>query len=171
MAVSNHAVDRIRGDLIRVKEAVGRRDGTKLHQERNSSRHVNWNPADYPDWLLLEIDANMQIREEQVTLALEMISPRSSANSVLQVNMGKGKTSVIMPIVATVLADENMLTRLLVPKALLTQTAQILQSRIGCLLGREITHIPFSRRTPTTEKLISEYESCMKICCKGLASC
>ena len=74
-------------------------------------------------------------------------------------NMGQGKTSVITPMVACVLADRKKLTRLLVPKALLSQTAQILQLRLGGLLGREVTHIPFSRRTPTTHQHIQEYRN------------
>ncbi|GKZ27998.1 hypothetical protein AbraCBS73388_008502, partial [Aspergillus brasiliensis] len=48
---------------------------------------------------------------------------------------------------------------LLVPKALTTQTAQVLQDRLGGLVGRELMHVPFSRRTPTTMELIREYRS------------
>ncbi|KAF7169283.1 hypothetical protein CNMCM5623_002079 [Aspergillus felis] len=143
--------------LIRIKEALAKRDKARLHQEMCESGHTNWQPYNFPDWLLLELDANILIREEQVTVALEMIDPSSNANSVLQMNMGRGKTSVIMPMVAAVLADGKMLARLLVPKALLSQTAQILQSRLGGLLGREITNVPFSRRTPTTADVIEEY--------------
>lgn len=135
--------------LVRMKEAFAKRDEAKLQQEHNNHGHVNWNPSTYPDWLLLEIESNIQIREEQATVAFEMISPKSGQNSVLQMNMGQGKTSVIMPMIAALLADGNSLTRLLVPKALLSQAAQILQSRLGGLLGREIIHVPFSRRTPT----------------------
>ncbi|THC92491.1 hypothetical protein EYZ11_008029 [Aspergillus tanneri] len=143
--------------LIRMKEAFTRNDKETLHQEYRNRGHVNWQPSDYPDWLLLEIDANMQIREDQATVALEIISPSSGSNSVLQMNMGQGKTSVIMPMVASILADRKTLTRILVPKALLSQTIQVLQSRLGGLLEREITHIPFSRRTPTGTDLIKKY--------------
>lgn len=145
--------------LLRMKHALLKGDEGKFRQEYDNPGHVNWDPSVRPDWLLLEIDANMQIRADQVTVALEMISPNSGANSVLQMNMGQGKTSVIMPMVACVLADKHMLTRLLVPKALLSQTAQILQSRLGGLLGKEVTHVPFSRRTPTTQQHIQEYRN------------
>ncbi|KAE8402926.1 hypothetical protein BDV37DRAFT_294915 [Aspergillus pseudonomiae] len=143
--------------LNRMKTAFGKGDEGTLRQEYKNNGHTNWQPSDYPDWLLLEIDANIQIREDQVTVAQEMISPSSGSNSVLQMNMGQGKTSVIMAMVASLLANGKMLTRLLVPKALLSQTAQIVQSRLGGLLDREITYIPFSRRTPTTPHLIGEY--------------
>ncbi|RDW74456.1 uncharacterized protein DSM5745_07118 [Aspergillus mulundensis] len=143
--------------LLRLKDAAIKGDDSRIDHERADSGHVNWSPADFPDWILLEIDANIQIRQDQVTVAKEMISPTSGANSVLQMNMGQGKTSVIMPMVAAVLANGEMLTRLLVPKALLSQAAQILQSRLGGLLGRDIVHVPFSRRTRTTLTLLEDY--------------
>ncbi|KAI9772802.1 MAG: hypothetical protein M1839_002303 [Geoglossum umbratile] len=62
-----------------------------------------------------------------------------------------------MPMVAAVLADGKKLSRLIVPKALLLQTAQILQSRLGGLLGREIKHIPFSRKTSTAIATVKAY--------------
>lgn len=145
--------------LLRIKDAMVKHHDSVLHQEYNNLGHTNWDPSTYPDWLLLEIDANMLIREPQVAVALEMISPTSGANSVFQMNMGQGKTSVIMPMVAAVLADGETLTRLLVPKALVSQTAQTQQSRLGGLLGRQITHIPFSRRTNTTADVIGEYQN------------
>jgi hypothetical protein len=62
-----------------------------------------------------------------------------------------------MPMVASVLANGRALSRLIVPKSLLSQTAQILQSRIGGLLGRQVLHVPFSRRTSTEVADIEEY--------------
>jgi hypothetical protein len=152
---------------MRLKEAFGKGDKAKLHEEYQNRGHLNWSPLKHPDWLLLEIDGNFQIREEQVIVAEEMIHPSSGSNSALQMNMGKGKTSIIIPMIASMLADGTSLCRVLVPKALLSQTAQILQSRLGGLLGRDITHIPFSRRTPTVNHMISEYldhhnEACLR---------
>ena len=51
---------------------------------------------------------------------------------------------------AVIGSDQKQIARLIVPKALLLQTAQVVQSRLGGLVGREIRHIPFSRRTPST---------------------
>lgn len=63
---------------------------TALSAELENEGHVNWDPADHPDWLLFEIDANILIRGEQVDVARATISPESGSNSVLQLNMGKG---------------------------------------------------------------------------------
>lgn len=143
---------------MRLREAVAKHDETRLKQELADPGHLNWDPNDFPDWMLLEIDANIQIRPKQVTVALEMISPSTKSNTVLQLNMGEGKTSVIIPMVAAVLSNGEILNRLLVPKALLTQASQILQLRLGGLLGREIIHVPFSRRTQTSVSLIEDYK-------------
>ncbi len=58
---------------------------------------------------------------------------------------------------AAILANKKQLLRLIVPKALLLQTAQTVQSRLGGLVGREIRHVPFSRRTPTTPVMLRSY--------------
>ncbi|KAE8372270.1 hypothetical protein BDV26DRAFT_274461 [Aspergillus bertholletiae] len=145
--------------FIRIKEFFARRDKSRLDQEYCQSFHSIWDYMAFPDWILLEIDSNMQIRQEQVTVALEMVSPASGSNTALQMNMGQGKTSVIMPMVAAALADGDTLARLLVPKALTTQTAQILQARLGGLVGRSLSRIPFSRRTPITSSVIGEYRA------------
>ncbi|CAG7937273.1 unnamed protein product [Penicillium salamii] len=146
--------------LIRMKEALGKQDNGKLCQEYTNWRGGNWSPSTYPDWLLLEIDSNMKIRPEQVKVAQEIITPRSGSNSVLQMNMGQGKTSMIIPMVACLLADTQMLTRVIVPRALLSQTAQVLQAWLGDMLSKEITHVPFSRRTPTSS---SHVKACRKL--------
>lgn len=59
--------------------------------------------------------------------------------------------------VAAVLADTEKLLRVVVPNPLLLQTAQVLQARLGGLLGREVTHVPFSRKTPTNAETIKLY--------------
>ena len=58
---------------------------------------------------------------------------------------------------AAILGNGKQLSRLIVPKALLLQTAQTMQSRLGGLVGREIRHIPFSRQTLTTTDMLQLY--------------
>lgn len=63
----------------------------------------------------------------------------------MQVNMGEGKSSVIIPICVTDLADRNQLVRVIVPKALKVQTLQHLADRLSGLVDRPIYHVSFSR--------------------------
>jgi hypothetical protein len=68
-----------------------------------------------------------------------------------------GKTSCILPMATAILTNKKQLLRLIVPKALLLQTAQTLQSRLGSLCGRNVRHIPFSRRTSTAPEILELY--------------
>ncbi|KAK8113124.1 hypothetical protein PG984_013650 [Apiospora sp. TS-2023a] len=151
----------------RMRDAtVSKRDqnfgGQRLVEEYHNIGHQNWHPMEAPEWLLIQIEADILFRPEQVVVANAIIANESTTNAVLQLNMGKGKTSVILPMVAAILANEAQLARLVVPKALLLQTAQILQSRIGALVGRPVMHVPFSRRTPTSPHMTTLYEELHK---------
>ncbi|EMT66903.1 hypothetical protein FOC4_g10003439 [Fusarium odoratissimum] len=142
---------------VRLHDLASKGISGRYHEEESNEGHSNWKPEEHPDWLLLEIESNMMIRPVQVDVALATISPGSGSNSVLQMNMGQGKTSCVIPMAAAALANKKQLVRVIVPKALLQQTAQLLQARLGGILGRGIRHVPFSRRTPTTEKNIRAY--------------
>ncbi|KAM0490949.1 hypothetical protein ACHAP8_011087 [Fusarium lateritium] len=147
---------------IRIEDAILRRDDRWLEENFETEGHSNWNPLKYPEWLLLEIDCDMLIRPIQVEVAHAIISPPLMSNSVLQMNMGQGKTSCIMPMAAILLADNTHLCRLVVPRALLLQTAQVMQSRLGGLVGRDVCHIPFARRSPTDDQALDLYHSLHK---------
>ena len=62
-----------------------------------------------------------------------------------------------MPMAASRLANSRMLLSIVVPKALLLQTAQLMQGRLGGLIGRQILHLPFSRRTTTDSVTVGAY--------------
>ncbi|EEB90513.1 hypothetical protein MPER_11269, partial [Moniliophthora perniciosa FA553] len=98
-----------------------------------------------PDWLLMQVDGDFLMRPVQLRVAHEMIAPTSRENTLLQLNMGEGKSAVIIPMVAATLADGTKLPRILVLKSLATQTFSLLVERLSTLSNREILHLPFSR--------------------------
>ncbi|KAM0234985.1 hypothetical protein ACHAP5_009889 [Fusarium lateritium] len=148
--------------LLRIHDATLCGDGRRFRENQELQPHSNWRPLDHPEWLLLEIDNNLLIRPSQIDVARAIISPASASNSVLQMNMGQGKTSCIMPMAVAVLADRTSLCRLIVPRPLLLQTAQVIQSRIGGLLGRVIRHVPFSRRSRMRLETINLFQNIHK---------
>ncbi|RPA82425.1 hypothetical protein BJ508DRAFT_325423 [Ascobolus immersus RN42] len=105
--------------------------------------HTNWDPMQHPDWLLLEIESNILIRESQVGIAMKMINPDCSG--VLEMQMGEGKSSVIVPMVASALADGENLVRVVVLKPLAQQMLRLLVKKLSGWLGRRIFYMPFSR--------------------------
>ncbi|KAF4963149.1 hypothetical protein FSARC_8814 [Fusarium sarcochroum] len=145
--------------LLRMHSAALYGDERRLREDEELQSHLNWKPIDHPEWLLLEIDNNLLIRPSQIDVARAIISPSSASNSVLQMNMGQGKTSCILPMAIAALADTTRLCRLIVPRPLLLQTAQVIQDRIGGLVGRVVRHIPFSRRSPMHIDAINKFQS------------
>jgi hypothetical protein len=82
--------------LLRIQDAALKKRSQQLEDEMANIGHQNWSPSEYPDWLLLEIEGNILLRPDQVQVAQATISPESRTNSVLQLLMGKGKTSCIL---------------------------------------------------------------------------
>ena len=66
--------------------------------ERNTRKY---DPMEHPEWLLLEVDNDYAIRRSQAEVAEELLS--SSDNRLLKLNMGEGKTSVIIPMMVATL--------------------------------------------------------------------
>ncbi|KAF8601975.1 hypothetical protein BDV93DRAFT_607791 [Ceratobasidium sp. AG-I] len=119
-----------------------------------------------PDWLLVQIDGNFRARDVQSKVANEMISPSSGANTVLQLNMGEGKSSVIVPIIAAALADSKRLVRVVVLKPLWRQMFELLVSRLAGLAGRRVYYLPFGRHirvgSAEAQKIQGMYEECRR---------
>jgi len=126
---------------------------------------VGWSADRYPEWLLFEIENNLLIRPVQDQIAEEMLTPRSGKNSVMQLNMGEGKSSVIVPIVAAALSDRTRLVRVIVLKSLCSQMFHLLGQKLGGLLNRRIYYIPFSRDVSLDDTSIGTimqlYKECM----------
>ena len=176
---SSQLDDRWKGCLLTLAQAIaihqrserllklsGRQDILGFFKEIEERGRENWDPRKFSVWLLMEIENNFTIRKIQARVALDMISSKSGGNSVLQLNMGEGKSSVILPMCVAAMADQQQLVRVLVLKPLLLQTQILLSQRLGGLVNRRIYHTPFLRRTPLdlaiVENLGKIYSDCMK---------
>ncbi|GLA78963.1 hypothetical protein AtubIFM55763_001128 [Aspergillus tubingensis] len=129
-----------------------------LARELQNPGHTNWNPMDFPESLLLEIESGVLIRDVQEQIARRMRNAQPGQNVVMQLNMGEGKSSIIIPIVAAALADRSCLVRIFVPKPQSRQMFQMLVSKLGGLLGRRVYHLPVSRSLRIGEPEAEEIE-------------
>ncbi|KAH8798597.1 hypothetical protein F5884DRAFT_687263 [Xylogone sp. PMI_703] len=140
---------------------------TDLLAELQNPGHEDWDPMHHPEWLLLEVENNILIRREQAQIAEEMMNPSSGQNSVMQLNMGQGKSSVIVPIVAAALADSTRLVRVIVLKPLLIQMFHSLVMKLGGMVNRRIFYMPISRslklNVEKAQQICNLYKECMKI--------
>ncbi|KAF2447904.1 hypothetical protein P171DRAFT_518926 [Karstenula rhodostoma CBS 690.94] len=142
------------------------KDPSSLPQELTHEGHENWNPVDFPEILLLEVEGGFLVRKVQEDIAKYMRDPPGGRNAVLQLNCGEGKSSVIVPMVAAALSDKKSLVRVLVGRPQSKQMLHTLITTLGGLLGRQIFHMPFTRSlklTASEADTIGEiFQECMR---------
>ncbi|OQN95706.1 hypothetical protein B0A48_18454 [Cryoendolithus antarcticus] len=129
----------------RIVELVDAFRHEDLFTELCNPGHTNWDPMKSPESLLLEVESGIIIREGQEQIAASMRDPPEGRHAVMQMNMGEGKSSVIVPVAAVALANGKQLSRVIVAKPQSKQMVQMLISKLGGLLDRRVYHMPFSR--------------------------
>jgi hypothetical protein len=85
----------------RISELSSPEHRAEYEREASNDGQSGWDPLENPDWLLVELESNLLIRQVQAEIATEMLQPRSGQNSVMQLNMGEGKSSVSYQIADT----------------------------------------------------------------------
>jgi hypothetical protein len=83
-------------------DSAGKKDD--LIKELQNPGHRNWDPRRYPESLLLEVENGTMIRKNQQQIVTEIVEQSAGTNKVMQMNMGEGKSSVNVPILASALA-------------------------------------------------------------------
>lgn len=113
----------------------------------------------------MEIENDFLIRPIQVQVAKAMMGlPQERENFVMQLNMGEGKSSVIIPMLACALADGEKLARCVVLKPLVNQMHILLSQRLGALVGRRVYYAPFSRKTDLTSEVATQLQETYHEC-------
>ena len=136
-----------------------------FHQEISNQKNDGWSPDEQPDWRLMEIENDFLIRPIQAKVAKEMIAPsKGNKNFVMQLNMGEGKSSVIIPMLACALADGRKLVRCVVLKPLARQMGHVLSQRLGGIVGRCIYYAPFSRKTKSIDNIAAHLDEIYREC-------
>ncbi|KAK3346903.1 hypothetical protein B0T25DRAFT_613574 [Lasiosphaeria hispida] len=123
----------------------------------NAGNHncSDWDPIRYPETVLLEVEQGLLIRPIQYQIAAVMKDPPNKENAVMQLNMGEGKSSVIVPIVAAALADGERLVRVVVAKPQSHQMMHTLISKLSGLINRRIFYLPVSRSVQLTSNTVA----------------
>ncbi|KAK4466142.1 hypothetical protein QBC42DRAFT_330868, partial [Cladorrhinum samala] len=145
------------------------RHQTQLLQDMANSGYYHGrdavDPLQHPERLILEIEQGILIRPVQHQIAASMCRPPSGDNHVMQLNMGQGKSSVIVPIVAAALADGEQLVRIIVAKPQSKQMMHTLVRALGGLQNRQVMYLPFRRDINPNRARMRTLES-MLIRCK-----
>lgn len=136
-------------------------DGFKSQLYAELSDKREWNPTKNPGWLIFEMERRVNIRSIQVEIATKMLNEK---NIVLQLNMGEGKSKVIVPILCSILADGKTLVRVNVLSSLFHEVHSYLKQALGNMLGKRIYAFPFRRNVTLSTRAMTalrdQFEEC-----------
>ncbi len=125
---------------------------------------------DPPEWLVLQMQMGVLIRPNQRAIARRLMGLENEAKlsdgELLQLNMGEGKSRVIVPMLCAFFArhgGESYLT-LNVLHSQLAEVDEYLWRVLGDLLNKRIYHLPFNRSIPVHgEKILTSVLECKKV--------
>ncbi|KAJ7483148.1 hypothetical protein FB451DRAFT_100343 [Mycena latifolia] len=157
-------LDTWRAVLSRFAQGLTFKQHRRRAQDSEALGYQGWDPATYPDWQLFQLDADLLIRPVQASIAEQMMSPEGNKNALMQLNMGEGKSSVIVPIVSVALANGEQLVRVVVLKPLSAQMFQLLKQRVSGLVSRRLFYLPFSRDIQLDCAKIQQIVALLKEC-------
>ncbi|KAG9403249.1 hypothetical protein AC1031_005895 [Aphanomyces cochlioides] len=118
-----------------------------LFQELLCKRTWSWD--DHPRWLVFEVEQSLQIRPEQYTIVKHLLE--SPKGTICQLNMGLGKTRVILPMLILHYVEQGLVPRVHVLASTLQETLDMLHLRLtASTLAIKIVEQPFHRQTQLT---------------------
>jgi Protein of unknown function (DUF3638) len=107
-----------------------------------------------PRYLVFEFTYSIMLRKSQVILVNKfMDSLRRGQSMCHQMIMGAGKTTVVTPLLALMLADGKSLVTQVVPHALLEFSRGVMREKFAAVVRKPIFTFSFSRGTPITRDL------------------
>lgn len=150
-------LDRVLGltnDLLSAAKGKGAIAADELYAALQTKRqYALSHDADYRDLLYVEYTQKIILYADQIQMMREM---SESPNAVRQLRMGRGKTEVIMPILAKRKATGKNLVVLLWPEDLYETNCRGSDSKNRVLFGQEMHRFEFSLKT---DKSLESLES------------
>jgi hypothetical protein len=107
-----------------------------------------------PRYLVFEFTYSIMLRKSQVILVNKFLeSLRNNHSMCHQMIMGAGKTTVVTPLLALMLADGKSLVTQVVPHALLEFSRGVMREKFAAVVRKPIFTFHFNRGTPITKDL------------------
>ncbi len=142
-------------------ESEKRQLSAKLAQELMAQRQYTeqTKPERIRAFQVFEYLSNMQIRSKQMEIIQNILDGKVNGKErefIAQLIMGGGKSRLILPIVAMLLADGTNLPLMLVPKALVETQKEYMTLLSGRLFDQEANTLSFDRDTAFTVESLTE---------------
>ena len=108
-----------------------------------------------PRFLVFEFTYSILLRKSQVILVNKFLESLRDNNQSMchQMIMGAGKTTVVTPLLALMLADGKSLVTQVVPHALLDFSRSVMREKFAAVVRKPIFTFTFNRGTPITKDL------------------
>ncbi|KAF0720233.1 Aste57867_471 [Aphanomyces stellatus] len=121
-------------------------------QELETTR--TWSVDIYPHWLVFEVEGSLQIRPEQTTIALHLL--KEPSGTICQLNMGLGKTRVILPMLVLQYVAQGEIPRVHLLSSILHEALDFLHLYLtASTLGIRLVEQPFHRQVELCESDIA----------------
>ena len=147
--------------LKRMMNLAEQRNAQELERELNDIGR-EWKLRDHPQWLVFEVEQRLQIRRVQFRVASFLIE---NPGAITQLNMGEGKTRVILPMLVLHMAQSDRLVRLHFLSQLLFEAYHYLHRHLtASLMCRRLLLLPFHRDVKLTLKDIEKMHDSLMRC-------
>jgi len=124
-----------------------------------------WRESGHPYWRIFEVENALQIRQEQYHVAQSLIH---NQGQVMQLNMGKGKTRVILPMLVMFYSfkkSRDAVTRLHFLSALYEEAFGYFSNHLcASILRIKICSMPFCRDVALSAELIADMKFAIETC-------
>lgn len=156
-------------------KGVSEKEMSMIIQEfvANASAVRSYSVEDYPTYLVFEHYMEILLRKDQVDI-LDLLQIKEGKinrpemiGKVVEMIMGAGKTSVVLPLLLEMIADGDNLAMAILPEPLMASMSKELADRVGPSFKKKVHVIEYSRDMPgeTTKRLstiLSQLESIRK---------
>jgi len=113
-----------------------------------------------PRFMLFEFCHGIILRQPQVTLVHKLLGEIQAGNSVChQMLMGAGKTTVVGPLLAMLLANSSTMMIEVVPAALLDFSAGVLRERFSSAIVKPVYTFTFDRYQKVNDHLLCKLQT------------
>ena len=113
-----------------------------------------------PRYLVFEFVWNIQLRQKQVEIVNDFRNNLAKdVSKVKQMIMGAGKTSVVAPLLALIVADGKSLVLSVVPKALVEMSRTRMRETFAAIMVKRIYTLDFDRSTTVTPSMRRSLEN------------
>ncbi|GBG29475.1 Hypothetical Protein FCC1311_056962, partial [Hondaea fermentalgiana] len=117
---------------------------------------TSWEHPGDPRWVIFEISAGYTLRRSQVETLESLDASADVHSSCVQLKMGQGKSSTVLPLLSMALTSRGFLTIVAVPDALVDMSSQFLARALAPTFGKRVMHMHFSRYSLHGEKAVLE---------------